>query len=179
MAKIEKTITYFEEAGARNTYDVIKAVSERLKEGDINTIVVASTSGSTGKKFAKFFRSKVNVVIISYKTMNTSYKKEIISFGGKIAENTRLRFHAGRHPAKGFYALGQGFKVAIEVMLIATEKRLLKPYTYIISVGGTCKGADTAIVVRATTLKEIFCRDATRKLEIREIIALPLVKKWW
>ena len=45
--------------------------------------------------------------------------------------------------------------------------------------GGSGEGADTAIVARATTTSDIFCRDIKKKLEIREIIAMPLKKKWW
>jgi len=46
-------------------------------------------------------------------------------------------------------------------------------------VGGSGKGADTAIVARSTTTKEIFSKDSSKKLEVRDIIAMPLKKKWW
>jgi len=49
----------------------------------------------------------------------------------------------------------------------------------VIAVAGSGEGCDTAIVVRATTSKEIFSRDRARKLEVREVIAMPLKKKWW
>lgn len=39
--------------------------------------------------------------------------------------------------------------------------------------------ADTAIVARSTRTNEAFGGDRQRKLEIREIIAMPLAKKWW
>ena len=48
-----------------------------------------------------------------------------------------------------------------------------------IGVGGTGMGADTAIVVRATRSNEIFADDESKKLEIREILAMPLKKHWW
>jgi len=65
------------------------------------------------------------------------------------------------------------------VILIATDKELVKPYVDVIGVGGTGTGADTAIVARSTRTKEAFGGDRQRKLEIREILAMPLAKKWW
>jgi hypothetical protein len=74
---------------------------------------------------------------------------------------------------------GQGFKVAVEVILIAADKKEVNLYEDIIGVGGTGKGSDTAIIARATTTEEIFSKDESKKLEIREILAMPLKKKWW
>jgi hypothetical protein len=80
---------------------------------------------------------------------------------------------------KSFYAFGQGFKVAIEVILIAADKGEISLYEDVIGVGGTGRGTDTAIIARATTSKEIFTEDHSKKLEIREILAMPLKKHWW
>jgi hypothetical protein len=78
-----------------------------------------------------------------------------------------------------FYSFGQGFKVAVEVILIAADKGEISLYEDVIGVAGTGTGADTAIIARATTSKEIFTADRNKKLEIREILAIPLKKYWW
>jgi hypothetical protein len=53
MRGIERPIVYFDEAGYRNTNDVVEIVYNRLKEGDIKSVVVASSSGGTGLKFPR------------------------------------------------------------------------------------------------------------------------------
>jgi hypothetical protein len=75
--------------------------------------------------------------------------------------------------------LGQGFKVAVEVILIAADKGVIELYKDVIGVGGTGEGSDTAIVARATRTKEMFSADKSKKLEIREVLAMPLKKMWW
>ncbi|MBS7655942.1 hypothetical protein KEJ50_05530 [Candidatus Bathyarchaeota archaeon] len=182
--KIEKISVYFTEPGPENTDEVIKAVTKRVEEGDVKTVVVASTSGRTGLKFAETLKGKVKVVVISHEKMRPEFKENIIKLGGIAVDKTHLPFHKGGIRYKDvirntFYTLGQGFKVAVEVILIATDKKLIEPYIDVIGVAGSGKGSDTAIVARSTTSKEIFSRNKTRKLEVREVIAMPLKKKWW
>lgn len=176
-----KVTVYFTQPGPRDTNNVIKAVAQRIKEGDINTVVVASTSGNTGLKFAKTLKGKAYVVAVSHEKMNPKFKEEIVKLGGVAVDNTHLPLH-GRGMDRvrdSFYTLGQGFKVAVEVILIAADKDLVKRYENVIGVGGSGEGADTAIVARATPTGEIFSSSKSRRLEVREIIAMPLRKKWW
>jgi len=181
MVKVGKVCVYFAEPGPENTDDVLDAVAKRLKEGNIKTVVVASTSGRTGLKFAETLRGKAKVIAISHEEMEPKLKKDIIKLGGMAVDKTHLPFgEEDMDKVKDtFYTLGQGFKVAVEVILIATDKELTKPYKDVIGVAGTDRGSDTAIVARATSTKEIFNKDVEKKLEIREIIAMPLKKKWW
>lgn len=80
---------------------------------------------------------------------------------------------------ESFRAFGQGFKVAVEVILIASDKGQVNLYEDVIGVGGTAKGSDTAIIARTTRSEEMFGKDEKKKLEIREVLAMPLKKKWW
>jgi hypothetical protein len=179
--KIEKSFVYFAEPGPENTDEVIKAVAKRIEEGDIKIVVVASTSGRTGLKFAEALKGKAKVVAISHEKMEPELKEKIVKLGGIAEDETHLPFHKkGMDDVRNaFYSLGQGFKVAIEVILIAADKKLIEPYKDVIGVAGSEEGSDTAIVARATISKEIFSRDSTKKLEVREIVAMPLKKKWW
>jgi hypothetical protein len=96
---VKKSITYFEEAGGANTDAVIEIVKERLKEGDIRNVVVASTSGATGIKFAKALRKKTNLVIVAAKPgqkkpgvweFDLKREKEIEKLGGKVLKATHV-----------------------------------------------------------------------------------------
>ena len=104
------------------------------------------------------------------------FKEKILKLGGKAIDSITLPLHKENMDdiRNTLYTLDQGFKAAIEVILIAAEKNILEPHKDVIGVGG--EGADTAIVVRSTTVEEIFSENKERRLEI---IAMPLRKKWW
>ena len=53
MSGVSRSVTYFNRPGIENTDAVIEIVYHRLKEGDIKSVVVASSEGKTGLKFAK------------------------------------------------------------------------------------------------------------------------------
>ncbi|MBO3799960.1 MAG: hypothetical protein FGF52_02740 [Candidatus Brockarchaeota archaeon] len=181
MSRHGRIIRYFANPGPENTDDVVKAVVKRILLDDVNRVIVASTSGRTGFKFAKALRGRAELVVVSHERMNPEFKERIIKLGGVAVDNTHLPLH-GRGMDRvrdSFYTLGQGFKVAVEVVLIAADKNLVKRYEDVIGVGGSGEGADTAIVARATPTGEIFSSNKSRRLEIREIIAMPLRKKWW
>ena len=78
MAKVEKIVAYFEAPGLENAEDVIRAVGKRVEEGDIKTVIVASTSGATGLKFAKALKGIAEAIAVSHETMDSENKREIV-----------------------------------------------------------------------------------------------------
>ena len=181
MSTRERKVEYFIDPGSQNTGELIESVKGRVRNGGLSKVVVASTSGETGVKFAKELKGSATVIAISHEKMNSVYKRQIAEHGGKACDKTHLALHAEGvdDVRKTFYTFGQGFKVAVEVILIAADKGELNLYEDVVGVGGTGTGADTAIVARATTSREIFSEDNDKKLEIREIVAMPLKKHWW
>jgi hypothetical protein len=178
---VVKQIMYFKEPGLENTDAVLDCVLRRIKEGDIKNVVVASTSGETGVKFAKSLKGLCNVIVVSHEEMRREFKDEILKFGGKPLDKTHLPLHAHGMDAvrNSFYILGQGFKVCIEVVLIASDLGVLNAGEDVIAVAGTDRGSDTAIVAKACKTSDIFSRDKPKRLEVREILAMPLKKMWW
>jgi hypothetical protein len=61
----------------------------------------------------------------------------------------------------------EGLKVAVEVAVMAADAGLVPTDREIVAVGGSSRGADTAIVLRAAHMNSFF------DLEIREILAKP------
>ncbi len=175
---MSERITYFAEYGSQNTEKVIETVKNRVD--NVKTVVVASTSGETGVAFLKQLKD-ADVIVVSHKEMQPIYKQQIIELGGKFVDKTHLPLHTeGMDDVREtFRTFGQGFKVAVEVILIAADKGEITLYEDVIGVGGTARGSDTAIIARATTTEEIFAGNTSKKLEIREILAMPLKKKWW
>ena len=137
MQGIERPIFYFEQAGYENTSDVIEIVSRRLKEGDIKSVVVASSRGETGLKFAKRMARETNLVVVSSHVgssspgvwnFNLEILKELESMGCKVVTQSHILSGLERSISSKFSGVshtevlaeslrclfGVGMKVAIE-----------------------------------------------------------------
>jgi len=199
----KREVYYFAQPGEEDTDLVVEAVSRRLEAGDVNTVIVASNSGITAAKFGRALKGKARVVCVTeapsrrewgnpWPTLEDGYRRELAGPGVEIIENAPFVFHNAvldeskwdvlppeELVRETLYSFGQGLKVAVEVALMAVASGRVEPYQDVIGVGGTGKGADTAIVVRATYPTSMFAKDPSKRLEVREIIAMPLAKKWW
>ncbi len=65
---------------------------------------------------------------------------------------------------------GKGFKVAVEIVLMAADSGALTMEGEVIAVGGTAYGADVACVVKPAHSNNFY------GLQIREIICMPMEK---
>ncbi len=61
---------------------------------------------------------------------------------------------------------GQGMKVCVEIVAMAADAELI-PVEDVISVAGTGRGADTAVVIGAKSTNRFF------EIKIKEILAKP------
>jgi len=204
MAKmVKRQVYYFDEPGEENTQMVIEAVSERLELGGIRRVIIASTSGKTALEFARSLKGKAELICVSeapyrrewgeqWPCLKQEFRQELEKLGVAIVDRAPYVLHssvleAARWPDTSperlvkeiLYSFGQGMKVAVEVALTAVSCGYATPYEDVIGIGGSSKGADTAIVLRATYPASLFDKDPAKRLEVREIIAMPLAKKWW
>jgi len=181
MSRVSK-IWYFAEPGFINTKSVVQAVSEKIDETGIKTVVVASSTGKTGIQFAKVLKEKAKVVSVSWKKIPPENIQELKNLGVTVCnyENYLPLHEAGRELVRStFYTFGQGMKVCVEVVLIAVDKGIISPGEDVIAVGGTGAGSDSAAVIKATSTADMLGPDIQKRLEIREIFAMPIKKKWW
>jgi hypothetical protein len=200
---IKRQVYYFDEPGEGNTQWVIEAVSQRLAAGGITKVVIASTSGKTAVEFARSLKGKAELVCVSeapyrrewgeqWPCLKQACRRELEKLEVAIVDNAPYVLHssvleAAKWPntspeqlvKETLYSFGQGMKVAVEVVLTAVSCGCVTPYEDVIGVGGSSKGADTAIILRATYPASLFDKDPAKRLEIREIIAMPVSKKWW
>jgi hypothetical protein len=65
---------------------------------------------------------------------------------------------------------GEGFKVAIEIAVMATDAGFVSPDEIIMSIAGTERGADTVLIVKPAYSHKFF------DLAVREIVCKPLVE---
>ncbi|MBM4445805.1 MAG: hypothetical protein FJ023_00395 [Chloroflexi bacterium] len=184
----EASIVYFDSLGPDNTEETFKLVKVRAKELDIKTIVVASTTGDTGVKAAEEFKG-YRVVVVSHtagftapgtQELTPENRKKIEKLGaeiftgahafGGISHAVRRAFNThvlGDFMANTLRMFGQGVKVAIEISIMATDAGLVSPDGEVIAIGGTVRGADTAIVLKPAHAHDAF------SLRVKEIICKP------
>lgn len=185
---IKNDIFYFKMPGRENTEKVLELVQQRAKELNINTIVVASTSGETGKKAVDYFKG-LNVVVVTHvygfkepnmQEMRADYIDFIITNGGKIvtaahafsgvARAIRSKFSTYETTeiiAGTLRIFCQGMKVACEIAMMAADAGAITTDRDIICIAGTARGADTAVVIRPVNSHNFF------DMKIREIICMP------
>jgi hypothetical protein len=195
------TCTYFEEPGPQNTQNVIEAVVERLARTDpvCEAVVVGSTSGLTALKFARSV-APVKVVCVSeppsyaevegrWPTLQERYNQELKRLKAEVVNTAPYVFHSyvggedvetqvPERTLREFLisAFGNGFKVAVESILMATSVGAVKPYRPVVGVGGFHRGADTAIVARTTFPNRLLSADPEKSFNLMEIIAIPRKK---
>lgn len=189
---IKKQTVYFEKSGAENTDDVIEVVHERLQEGDIKSVVVASSRGATGLKFAQRMAKETNLVIVSSHPgkskpgvwdFNLKILKELETLGCKVIKQTHVLSGLERSFSEKFSGIshtellaeclrtlfGTGMKVAIECAVMAADGGAI-PIEKTIAIGGTSahgKGADCAVVVLPAHANNFF------DFRVLEILAKP------
>lgn len=176
---------YFEKAGKVNTEEAVKLAVKTAKERGINYIVVASNEGET----ASYLKGcGVNVVVVTHSNgfkqkgvqeLSEEKRKELEEEGFTIYTSTHVLSGAERSLSRQFggispieimaYSLrmfGQGVKVGVEVTTMALDGGVIPYGEDIVAIGGTGRGADTAIILRPahgaeilqTKIKEIICK---------------------
>jgi len=193
MGAVSRSIFYFNQSGVENTDEVVEIVYKRLKEGDIKSVVVASSRGGTGLKFAKKMAQETNLVVVSIHpgysspgvwNFDLNILKELESMGCTVVKQSHIlsglersfsnKFSGVSHTevlAEALRSLfGVGMKVAIECAIMAADSGAI-PIEKTISVGGTSsergRGADCAIVVWPSHFNNFF------DFRVLEILAKP------
>jgi hypothetical protein len=181
-------IVYFEKAGPENTEAALRIAKQRAEELGIKTILVASTTGSTAVKAVKVLKG-LRVILVSHsagfrapnvQSFTEEHRKIVESEGGIILTATHVfaglsralrnktnTIAIGDLVAEILRIFGQGTKVACEISMMAADAGLVRTDENIISVGGTSKGSDTALVLTPVTSQNFF------ELRIKEILCKP------
>jgi len=178
---------YFEQPGKVNTREALTAGFERARELGIDEVVLASTSGETAFIALEIFENfRITAVtyhhgyldpfkpIMPYRTRKQLEEKGVRVLSATHAlsgiERSVAKKHSGVYPAlliaDTLKLFGQGTKVAVEVSIMAADAGTLTGDD-IIAIGGSSKGADTALVVKPANQSTLF------DLRIREIVCKP------
>jgi len=186
--------TYFDKPGGdENTEKALALAGLRAKELGIKTIVVASTTGATAVKAVDALKG-YRVIVVTHtagfrepnsQEFTEENRRAVTKKGGIIHTTTHALGGIQRsllRPAEGppapsqaigdivamtLRTFGQGMKVALEIAAMAADAGLVRVDEDIISIGGTGRGADTAVVLTPSYVHRFF------NTRVREIICKP------
>lgn len=191
---LQKSIVYFQDPGEQNTAQVIQAAKERAIELDIKEIVVASTSGKTGVAMANALKgTEIRTVAATHHygshekgkwDVEPDHEARLKELGATIVSQTHSFSGIEKSISKTTGGIsrieivadtlrklfGRGFKVAIEVAVMAADSGAISMQNDIIAIGGTAHGADVACVIKPAHSNDFF------NLQVKEIIAMPQEK---
>ena len=179
---------YFEKAGKENTQKTLQIAQEEALKRGISHIVVASTFGETALAAAQMLKgTEIKLVVVTHntgirepdlQTFDPEIKKKIESMGGKVHTGTMvLRGLGAAIKEKGSSSyeqtvadtlriLGQGTKVMVEIVAMSADAGLI-PFSDVIAVAGTGRGADTSAVIKANSSNRFF------DIKVREYLVKP------
>ena len=178
---------YFDRPGKENTTETLALAHKRACDLGIREVVVASSKGVTAlealERFAGF-----HLVVVTYhcgftepfkQILSANVKAELEQKGARVVcathalsgvERSLAKKHGGIYPAlimaDTLRLFGQGVKVAVEVAIMAADAGTLSGAD-IIAVGGSGRGADSALVLKPANQSDLY------DMRIREIICKP------
>ena len=188
MSKTEATKATNAKPETVDAQKVFDAVKRRAEDLGVRTILVASTSGETGVKTAEYFKG-YNVIVVTHSAgftgsdvqeLKAENRERILNAGGKILTTTHAFGGLGRAVRRKFGTyqsdeivanalriFGQGVKVAVEIAIMAADAGLVSVNEDVISIGGTGRGADAALVLKPANVQDFF------DVRVHEVICKP------
>jgi hypothetical protein len=188
---MELKTTCFEKPGAENTEKTLALAKARASRLGIKTIVVASTVGGTAASAVEVFAGFRVIAVTHVAGFREANSQEFTDENRKIVESkggiilTAAHAFGGIHRALSrtvppppssavgdvvamtLRIFGQGMKVACEIAAMAADAGLVRTDEEIIAIGGTGRGADTAVVIQPEYTHRFF------NLRVKEIICKP------
>jgi hypothetical protein len=181
-----KLAVYFDSPGKHNTEETVRLALKRAGELGIDHIVVASNTGYT----ADFFVGKEPRIVVvthhvgfrepGFDEMSPEARETLKQQGAEVLTTTHLFANVERAVTGKFGGLypgglishtlrmfSQGTKVAVEIATMALDAGLIPYGEPVIAVGGTRRGADTALVLVPAHANAIF------DTQILEVICKP------
>jgi len=159
-----KNITYFGKPGLENTDAVLRLVKQRAEDLNIDRIVLASTRGGTAEKALDVLEGKKLIIVgISRERFSADTMKRAENRGFPVLFSNETDYNYPEDMKTAFRRFSQGMKVAVEDVVIACRKGVLKEGEDVISLAGSSWGADTVIVINAASefstvkIKEVIC----------------------
>jgi len=176
-----------------STEDTLKIALDFAKENSIEKIVIATTKGDTAKAAAKLFPDPKALVAVTHSVgfsepgedeLSSEARKDLEDKGLKVLTAT-MPFHSWNdHYRKLSGAImpttimadtlrifGQGPKVCVEIVAMATDAGLIEHGKPALAIAGTGRGANTVMLIRAENSRRLL------KMFVIDLIAKPKSKR--
>lgn len=182
---------YFKRPGPKNTRAVMEMAAVRAKKLGIKTVLLATCSGKTAFQALEVLESEIKIIAVTHVTgfrepdhqeLSQDTRRELEAEGvtvltcqhafggvGRAVRNKLSTYQIDEIIAYTLRTFGEGTKVAVELALMAADAGLISTREDVISIGGTGKGADTALVLRPVNSFHFF------DLKIKEVICKPVM----
>jgi len=180
----------FEAPGTVNTDAVVQCVLDRLEKGDIEHVVVATTTGDTGVRFMEALKgTSAQLICVTHHMgfrepnqieLEPMLASQLREGGTRVLTMSHALSGVARAISKKFGGtsttemiahtlrlFGQGMKVCVEIAVMAADAGAIPAGRDVICVGGSGRGADAAVVLRPAHMNEFF------DTKIREILCWP------
>ena len=181
---------YFDGTGKENTKQTAALAAKRAKELEISEFVVASNEGPSAWALIDALQGNgIGVIVVTHVAgfrepftmeMEAAEAEKLSATGAKVVTATHAlsgveraftNKRQGTWPAliiaDTLRLFGQGMKVAVECAIMAADAGAISGRR-IISIGGSGRGADTAIVLTPGHATSLF-----DQVKIHEIICKP------
>lgn len=184
----ETQTVYFPGGGPEYTAETLRLAHKRAQALGVRDVVVASYTGETGALACQVFEG-CNVVVVAgvygfrepnQVRMMPEHRATIEAHGGQILFAGHAFGMLGRAVNKRFSAIqideviahvlrlfSPGVKVGCEVACMAADAGLIRTGEEVVAIGGTGRGADSAVVLRASNTHTFF------DIRVLEIICKP------
>jgi hypothetical protein len=188
MGELQSQTVLFDKPGPVNTDRTLALAGARARQLGLRAALVATTTGATGRQ-AVLALAGLDVVVVTHSTgfkaadhqeLTDENRSAIEGAGGRILTcqhalggvNRAVRKKLGSYQLDEIIAhtlrlWGEGTKVALEIALMAADAGLIRTDQPILSLGGTGRGADTALVIMPANAQAFF------NLRILEIVCRP------
>ncbi len=187
----EKKIVYFDRMGRANTEETFRLAKERFDELGLKKVLVATSYGDTAIKALDYFKGEEIVVVNSMygfrepgkESLPPEVRKQLEDAGATLVYTTHSFAGIERSVNRKYGGigvtqfigqilkmLGEGFKVASEIAIMAADAGGVPVDEEVMSIAGTVRGCDTAVVLVPAHSNDFF------KLQFKEIVCMPRVR---
>lgn len=185
----DKLCRYFKKPGIQNSREVLEAVARRAEELNIRKVIVATNTGKTAFDALEILDKGIEIIAVThsmgfarpnFQEMDDESRAELESKGvsvltcthalagiGRGIRNKLSTYQVDEIVAYVLRMFGQGTKVAVELALMAADAGLVRTDEDVISIGGTARGADAALVIQPANSSNVF------DIIVKEIICKP------
>lgn len=185
---MEKKIYYFEKYGVQCTQKTLEMAKERFDELGLDCVLVATSEGNTAVEALKYFKPSQLVAVTSMYGFLQPGKPRMTEENRKILTDAGVRIVHATHVLAGidrsinrqwggitpvqlmsqcYKLIGEGTKVCVEIAVMAADAGACPVDRDVMTIGGTGRGADTAIVLKPAHSNNFF------DLRFREFVCMP------